>query len=330
MSDTNKPGRQYMLAEAVQKLLTGKGCELMFSFLAIIFIIECDGGVRHLFDPAVTYGYPVGVTSQVFNHLLSSRHGGLAVDHPFFGEQLLPYGLWHGYLFIELAHKLGTEHPTHCPNRKEERRFLLGVGYILPTPIFVDTPTRDDAMQMRMVMHIASPCMQYGDHAGLYPFVARELFQRLPCRTEKRGIGIGHILQCQRVQAVGQCEYDMEVLDGQHIFLARLYPHLSFKPLAFGTMTIAATIVTNPDGATFGTHVPVSSQSGCAALFQMRKDLGHLGTGMIPGNEVLLKTGDNQGHLKFGSHGSGLGSTIGNRSSGLNARPPSERLTRCR
>lgn len=148
-----------MLAEAVQELPTGKGCELMFPSLAIILVLERDRGVCHLFDPVVAYGHPVRVTSQVFDHLLCSHDRGFAVDYPVFGEQFLPYGLWNRHLFTEHAHKLGTEHTAHTFDRKEKRTILFGAGYILPKPLLVDSPARDDAMQMGMVMQIASPGM---------------------------------------------------------------------------------------------------------------------------------------------------------------------------
>jgi hypothetical protein len=58
----------------------------------------------------------------------------------------------------------------------------------------------------------------------------------------------------------------MIVSAGQEVSFSFLYPFFALMPLAFGAMTVSATIIADADVATAVTHIYMSAQGCSAAL----------------------------------------------------------------
>src|SRR5690606_18365653 len=66
----------------------------------------------------------------------------------------------------------------------------------------------------------------------------------------------------------------MVILAVQQVFLSRSYPLLAAATLAFGTMTVAATVVGYPFFSTSIASLQMSAKCGCAALNDAPQYLG--------------------------------------------------------
>lgn len=130
---------------------------------------------------------------------------------------------------------------------------------MMPHTIFIHTATCYDAVDVRMVEEVGAPCMEYARHSPLQPMALIELPQGVPCGTEHAGVEQPLMQHGYRMQAVRNGEDHVEVLHARHhLFLAHLYPHLTFLVLALGTMTVSAAVVADMDVATLGAdlHMP--------------------------------------------------------------------------
>src|SRR5690606_1355965 len=91
----------------------------------------------------------------------------------------------------------------------------------------------------------------------------------LKCKPYRFKQGVIHhyrLLQSQSVQCRRQRKHYMVVGAGQEVCFTLLYPCFSFMPLAFGTMPVAATIITDADVATSVAGIYMPAQGCRAAL----------------------------------------------------------------
>jgi len=101
-------------------------------------------------------------------------------------------------------------------------------------------------MDMRVKAQVLSPGVQYTYCPAFDPVVAvSKALQRL-LHTLEHGIvkpcAIGHT---EHIQLMGNREYYMKILYRQSVLHPVLHPKRLLCGLAFGAMTVAATVVTN-------------------------------------------------------------------------------------
>ena len=85
-----------MVEVSFQKLFRRKFGLLVFFFLVlfpVVLVLESHAPVFEGNDPAVGYRYAMGVPSDVSDDLVGAGEGGLAVDPPRFGDQLVEFFL---------------------------------------------------------------------------------------------------------------------------------------------------------------------------------------------------------------------------------------------
>lgn len=213
----------------------------------------------------VTDGNTIGITANVFQHLVDTFGWWTAIYNPSLLKALLANNLWNDNLLLtqtrrEHGHELGPEHLAQRLHWKKEIPGILGASLqMMPHTIFIHTATCYDAVDVRMVEEVGAPCMEYARHSPLQPMALIELPQGVPCGTEHAGVEQPLMQHGYRMQAVRNGEDHVEVLHARHhLFLAHLYPHLAFLVLALGTMTVSAAVVADMDVATLGAdlHMP--------------------------------------------------------------------------
>ena len=213
----------------------------------------------------VTDGNTIGITANVFQHLVDTFGWWTAIYNPSLLKALLANNLWNDNLLLtqtrrEHGHELGPEHLAQRLHWKKEIPGILGASLqMMPHTIFIHTATCYDAVDVRMVEEVGAPCMEYACHSPLQPMALIELPQGVPCGTEHAGVEQPLMQHGYRMQAVRNGEDHVEVLHARHhLFLAHLYPHLAFLVLALGTMTVSAAVVADMDVATLGAdlHMP--------------------------------------------------------------------------
>jgi hypothetical protein len=82
MTDSDKTFRQYMLAKSPKELGTIKG-HFFLPMIPVIKVSETNTRVPNVQKPVIADGYFVGVTPQIFHHLIRARKGLLGIDIPF-------------------------------------------------------------------------------------------------------------------------------------------------------------------------------------------------------------------------------------------------------
>jgi len=99
---------------------------------------------------------------------------------------------------------------------------------------------------VRMMLEILTPAVQNGGDADVGAEmlgIGRNGGERLGCRCEQQPINLGLVLVGDRADCGWQREHHVEVRHWQQLDLARCKPRLSGRPLAFGTMPIAAGVI---------------------------------------------------------------------------------------
>src|SRR5678815_5033738 len=81
-----------------------------------------------------------------------------------------------------------------------------------------------------------------------------------PCCFKQQGIKYIRLKQTELVSGVRQCEHNMEVGHRQQFVFPCLYPCFPLSTLAFGAMTITATIIADAQMATGGTSIGMAAQ----------------------------------------------------------------------
>ena len=104
------------------------------------------------------------------------------------------------------------------------------------------------------------------------------------------------------MQAVGQREYDMEVLCRDDLFPAELNPLLTLLVLTLGTMSVTAAIVADMHIPALGTHLYMSTKSTGAALRHVPEGSFDRRNDMMLAQELTAVVSDNLPDVKSGSH----------------------------
>ena len=233
----------------------------------------------------IRYPYPVGVPAEVLEDLLWSAEGLLGVDDPLRAVKIvleLVEGRTIGKLgaaafqgeqspFVELFETLeqfAAEDLGHRLDRKEKTAARWN-----PVLLLVETSGRDDAMGVGMEAQVARPGVQHTGHPKLRMQPAlTKVEQGSRGRFEQQIVHFGGIHPGQRTQFLRQREDHMKILRGDDSLAALLDPSGLGQSLAFGTMAIAAGIVSGPFVSARSADVQMPAQLGGPALLDGSDD----------------------------------------------------------
>src|SRR5512137_1596155 len=160
-------------------------------------------------------------------------------------------------------------------------------------------------MQMRMMLQILAPGMEYGDEANLRAQVLGsrgDRAQGLGGGVKQDVVDYGLILICNRGDRLGQRKDHMEIFNGKEVGLAIFQPLRTDQRLAFRTVPVAATVVGNALMAATIALLNMAAESGSTATLDRAHDTA-LPT--AEGISVLLAVGstglvENIRHLEPG------------------------------
>lgn len=259
-------------------------------------------------DARVADSHPVGVSSDVLQHLSHSLGWRSAVDHPRFLEALfsdiLRYGLAE---FLQPrgqhGHELGAEHHSQCLHREEEvATGSLASLQVMPHTVLVDTSARHDAVDVRMIAEVAAPRVQDSSHASLQSLTLIERAQGVPCGAEHRAVEHRLMGHAYRMEAVGHGEHRMEVLHaGHHLVLAHLHPNGALLVLALGAVAVTAAVVADVHLSALRAHLDMAAKPSGAAQGHPAEGLAYLPGDGEAGQEFRTPVTDNLPDLVSGA-----------------------------
>ena len=271
-------------------------------------------------EPMVGDGDAVGVTGQVGEDGVGPVEGRFGEDDPGLleaaGNEVLE--LDGGELAeetpavgiaepIEIA---SPEDPTQHADRKEEAPLARHPG----APVGSEAPSRDDAVQVRMVDEGLPPGVEHGEEPDAGPEeagVGSHIEQRGGSGPKEQVVEDARMGKGDGSELVGQREDHVGIGHGEHIGLAPLEPVRLGTPLALGTVPVAARVVGDLAVAAVGAGIHVAPERRGAApedpvddaallrpwgrnrdrgVLQPAKDLGDLvrrSPGHLPGHRKL-------------------------------------------
>ena len=180
MAGTIESVRQRMKKEAANELVRIEGHDLGLIVMTIILPTEGGTAVDEADKAGIGYRDSMGITSEISQDLLWSAERWLSVDHPLGTAQrseLFGKDGWLGELCkiaeeaqvpgiecrLQALKEQSAEKPGKHAHRQEE-------AWSTANPMRAVegwTAARHDAMHMRMMMQVLSPCMKHGHNADL-------------------------------------------------------------------------------------------------------------------------------------------------------------------
>lgn len=143
-------------------------------------------------------------------------------------------------------------------------------------PVRRDAAARHDHVDMRMVGHRRSPCVEHGcdaDAAAEMPGIGRDRQHSLRCRLEQQVVDQRLVVEGDLGDLGRQREHDVEVSDRQQVGLPLGKPCPRGRALALRTVPVAAAVVRDPPLATVRAGLDVAAERCGAAVFDRRHDL---------------------------------------------------------
>ena len=199
------------------------------------------------------------VAAEVVEDLLGAGEGSLRVDHPFglagraevvgeaagVAEGLQPAGE------VQLSGLEGVlqrleEDATEVARKDPDRQEEPGAAGNPAAAVVCEPPTRDDAVQMRMMDERLAPGVEDGEEADLGAEVARVGGNRAECLgdgSEEETVDDGLVLGGDLGDRRGHGEDDVEVLGGQQVLPAPFEPRGAGQRLTGRTVAVAAGVV---------------------------------------------------------------------------------------
>src|SRR6266508_5045614 len=227
-----------MLQKTVKELFGSQGTTFFCAGLRGA-ITKRDAVIFQLEDPVVAKGDPENVRGQILQGIPARAHL-FTVHDPL----LLPNLCRNTSITIGATQSLlqfATENSGEGTHRQQE---VVACG----NPFFVSPSAgRNEIVEVRMVRQVASPGLQNTDHPDLSAHPTRLVCQLLSGsrrRFEEQIIEQALVRASNLIKARGQGEGEQEVGDGQEQILLSFQPGLCILILAFGTMAVAAGMVT--------------------------------------------------------------------------------------
>jgi hypothetical protein len=304
--------------------------------VGVILPSERDVVALHGDQSAIADSDPMGVASQVHEHLLRPAEGWLGVDDPFgpdtVGEPSLEFSrVGHG---AELAVKgqpppveggpeqreqFAAEDAAEDADRQEKPRPAgdpsRGVGG--------DPAAGGDAVDMGVMLEVLVPGVEDGEEADLGPEVVGaggDLLQGLRGGAEEQAVDHARVRQGDRVERRRQGEDEVEIFDGQQFRLAGLHPVGGGGGLALGAVAVAAGVVGDLAVAALIAFLDVAAQFGGPADGDIMEDetlfVGEPGAVAI--EEGIAVSSEDVGDFEpWPGHGRVSPGRVARRSSGL-------------
>ena len=316
---SDKMIRQDMKRQQTEELVDVHGHDSMLTALLVHLVVVGDSPIGHIEYSGVCDSHAVGISPDVFEHLTDSLGRRFGMNDPWLVKTLLAYVFGEGnFLLLQPAcqeiHETPPELVAHGSHGKEERCTPASMN-LMPYARRINASARDDAMNMGVVKDVRSPRVEDGCHTSEQPLPDSECINGSPSSLEHTVVELPLIGHCDRMQAVGQCEDDMEVLGGDDFFPAELNPLLALLVLALGTMTVSATVVTDLDVPAFGTNLYMPAQGTCTALCHVPEGSFNRRNDMMLAKELSTVAPDNltdveaRPHLFLGGNRTSIGRT---------------------
>jgi hypothetical protein len=265
---------------------------------AVVFVAEGDTGLVERDQTPARDGDAVGVAREIGEHGLGASERRFGIDHPpllpdrsevtqekaVVGETGLVAEEGKSSDPVELdqpGEEQTAEEPAQYPHRQQEGR----TGRYPALPIGRDAAAWHDHVDMGMVRHRRSPCVEHSgdaDARAKVSWVSRDRYHRLRRRAEQEIVDDSLVLPGDVRDLGGKREDDMEVTDRQQIGFALGQPDASSGALALRAMPVAATVVGNAPVPAVLAGIDVAAQRGRAAVLDRRHDF-ELGQAQVTG-----------------------------------------------
>ena len=277
MSDSDKPVRQDVLREQIQKVIDIHSHHAMFTTFSVILVVIGYLSIRHLQNPGVGNSYPVSIASDILQYLIYTFSGWSGIYNPVFVKTPLSGTSINVYTnlfkpFSQQGHECSSESWAHCRYREEEVTALTSFE-LMPHTRFINPTTGHNAVKVRVIEKIGTPCMEDGCHAGADSLTFCKGVKSSPSRLEHAVVEDGLMSHGDRMQACRYREDNVEVLGRDNLLPAEGNPLFAFFVLALGTMPVSATVVTNLHLAALRTNLHVAAKRFCPAKRHVTKSL---------------------------------------------------------
>ena len=178
MADADKSPGQNVQEKAPNELLGVQGHAFLLVCGSVIFPAEGHFAILKADQPVIRDGNAVGIAAQVAQHLVRAAEGWLGVDHPFdsaaglhqtckgvgivqFLKRTVEVELSRGTRLLQAAEEYPSEKATEYAHGKEEFRATANPA----ATVHRQAAAGDDAMQVRVMLQVLPPGVQYGEEA---------------------------------------------------------------------------------------------------------------------------------------------------------------------
>src|SRR5262245_26214698 len=221
------------------------------------------------------------ITGQILQDMLRGAEGLLRIDHPLgrvqAGQEVVPRwqrrqraadpGKGEVALGISVAQRVEeqvAEAPTEDLHRQEE----VGATGEPSGPIGCQPPSRQDTVEMRVMVELLPPGMEHGQATDLRAKMLRvpgDVLEGLCHSTQEHAVEDAGILQAQGAESVWQRKHHMDVGDIEPLTFPRGEPGHLGGPLTLGAVAIATGVRADRLIATVVTWGLVAPQGGSTA-----------------------------------------------------------------
>ena len=263
VTDLHEVFGQDMLQETMDEVLRTQGTTFFCTGFGVT-IAKRNSVTFQLEEAVVAQGDPENVRGQILQRIQARAHA-FTVDDPI----LLPNLRGNKSITIGAAQSLlqfATENSGERSHGQQEVLACRSPAFFCVLP----ASTRNEIVDVRMVGQVATPGVQHTQHPELAANPAWLLCQLLGCcgrGFEEQIIEQALVRASDFIKARGQGEGEQEVGDGQEQILLSFQPGLGILILAFGTMAVAAGMVTVLQLLTIRTAIDLPAQGFSATLF---------------------------------------------------------------
>jgi hypothetical protein len=280
VTDAVEATRQYVEEEAAYEFgdLDSHDFALVNAVFPIVLPAEADVGLVEFEQATVGDRDAMGVAREIGQDLLGTSEGLFPIDHPFgcaqgrqsggkrlrlvetdkIGKELQLTG-------IECCRQTPEEQVLEQAREHANRKKESGPAGDPTLAVRRDASTRNNAVNVRMVMEVLTPCVQDSGHAYVgtkMPAIGGNGGEGLSRGLEQQSIDLGLVLVRNRTDRGRNREHQMKIRNRQELGFARREPCRRGRPLAFGAVAIAATNGRRPLAALWADPVMGSWRAG--------------------------------------------------------------------
>ena len=306
MADPYKSVRQDVLREQIKKAIDIHSHYAMLTSLSVILVVIGYFIIRDFQYSGVGDSHSVGIAGDILEHLTDSLCRRSGIDHPVLVKAELPGSVVNGYTDVlessgQQCHESSPEPWTHGCYRKEEVAPFAS-SEMMPYTGLVRSTTRHNAVKMRVIEEIGTPCMEDGRHACADSLTFCKDLERVPSRLEHAVVENGLMSHCYRMQRCRHSEDDVEVLRRDNLFPSESDPLFALFVLTLGAMTIPATVVTDLHLTALRTRFYMTSKCFCPAKRHVSEGLSDRRNNLMRIEKLSSMFTDNLTDVKSGPH----------------------------